>query len=157
MSTNAQQDFSTDLLRIYYGRLFPYESMFNWLSYDNSSTEENCCFARREWSFTIEDDIYIRYQSFHDKNEMMASIQKRQPHKIDIGAVFTTEPAMKGTTRPEAFKPVERELVFDVDMTDYDGIRTCCEGANICKRCWPFMTMVRIASPLTLLPTLILP
>lgn len=44
---------------------------------------------RREWSFTIEDDIYIRYQCFRDGGELAAAIQKRQPHKIDIGAIFT--------------------------------------------------------------------
>lgn len=120
--------------------------MFNWLSYGNDPNKENLSvdkdyFLRREWSFTIEDDIYIRYQSFRDKNEFMNAIQKRQPHKIDIGAVFSASPKDHNTVKPELFKPVERELVFDIDMTDYDDIRTCCSGAAICPRCWPYMTM----------------
>jgi DNA primase small subunit len=119
--------------------------MFNWLSYLNDPYSDDKCierdfFSRREWSFTI-DEIYLRYQSFKDKEEFLAAIQKRQPHKIDIGAVFSAPPKDHNSVKPELFKPVERELVFDIDMTDYDDIRTCCSEANICMRCWPFMTM----------------
>jgi DNA primase small subunit len=62
--------------------------LFNWLGYGNDPNKENpsinrTLFSRREWSFTIEDDIYIRYQSFKDGDEMMKAIQKKQPHKID--------------------------------------------------------------------------
>ena len=46
-------------------------------------------FQNREFSFTLKDDIYIRYQSFADQSEMEKEIQKRCPYKIDIGAVFT--------------------------------------------------------------------
>ena len=175
--TNSIQEFSTDLLRLYYGkelfnslkslhvssyilshvplaisihdytaRFFPYQQMFDWLSYGNdpsstSNVVDKTFFARREWSFTIEDDIYIRYQSFKTQQEFKDAIIKRQPHKIDIGAVFTAPPKDHASFNPEVFKPVERELVFDIDMTDYDDIRTCCKGASICKKCWPYMTM----------------
>ncbi|KAK8830568.1 hypothetical protein WA577_004298, partial [Blastocystis sp. JDR] len=39
----------------------------------------------------------------------------------------------------DVFKPVARELIFDIDMDDYSPIRHCCTGANICRKCWPFM------------------
>jgi DNA primase small subunit len=148
---NNKQDFSIDFLRLYYNRLFPYEQMYNWLSYGNdpkSNREgvDKTYFLNREWSFTIEDEdkseIYIRYQCFRDMEEMRHEIIKRCPHKIDIGAVFSAPPKDHNTIQADKFKPEERELVFDIDMTDYDSIRICpCKGAVICNRCWPFMTM----------------
>jgi DNA primase small subunit len=60
---------------------------------------------------------------------------------MDIGAVFNMPPKDHTTVKAGAFKPVERELVFDIDLTDYDEVRTCCSKANICGRCWGFMTM----------------
>lgn len=72
---------------------------------------------------------------------MNSAIRKAQPFKIDIGAVFSLPPKEHNTVQSDSFKPIERELVFDIDMTDYDDVRTCCTGADICNKCWPFMTM----------------
>jgi len=142
--------FSPELLRTYYARLFPHELLTSWLSYDptNATTgSSTSIFARREWSFTIEpspgDEIYIRYQSFVQPAELSAAIAKRNPHKIDIGAVFSHPPKdHKSLQSSGKFATEQRELVFDIDLTDYDGVRNCgCSGAKICQRCWKMMTM----------------
>jgi len=42
--------------------------------------------------------------------------------------------------KPGVLQPVLRELVFDIDVTDYDAIRTCCVGKDICRSCWGFIS-----------------
>lgn len=83
---NSAEEFSADLLRVYYSRLFPYNLMFNWFAYGNDSDKK--VFPHREWSFTAAGDIYMRYQSFNNENEFREAIQKRQPEKIDIGGAI---------------------------------------------------------------------
>lgn len=140
--------FSPHYLRLYYSRLFPFSDMCKWLSYGNDTKHPGCdssYLGRREFSFTLEHDIYIRYLSFHNANEMESSIREKCPYKIDIGAVYNVDPAKRtaysSSASEKVFAPVERELVFDVDMTDYDDIRFCCTGADICIKCWPLMTI----------------
>jgi len=46
--TNQQSEFSTELLRVYYDRLFPYEQMFNWFSYGRDPADKVCDVHTRE-------------------------------------------------------------------------------------------------------------
>eukprot|EP00038_Savillea_parva_P009708 m.185333 g.185333 ORF g.185333 m.185333 type:complete len:452 (+) comp16414_c0_seq1:127-1482(+) len=124
------------LLKQYYDRLFPYHKFYRWLSYGKPDAEY---FSKREFSFTLKDDVYIRYRSYASEEEMTADIKKMNPYKIDIGAIFSGKPKDHKKIKASEFQPLEKELVFDIDMTDYDEIRPCCSGAAICKRCWPFM------------------
>jgi DNA primase small subunit len=64
------------------------------------------------------------------------------PSRFEIGPVYSTNPRERKTLRKASmFRPVSKELVFDIDMTDYDPIRTCCSGAKICNKCWTWITM----------------
>jgi len=127
------------LLQQYYTTFFPYHKFYQWLSYGNGecpihvfffelfmrSVTKNY-FANREFTFTLKDDVYVRYLSFADHKELKAELVRKSPHKIDIGAVYNAKPKDQKTYKPGTFQPSEKELVFDIDMTDYDEVRTCC-------------------------------
>ena len=94
-----------DLLPQYYKRLFPFQQYTRWMQYGN--IDKNYM-ANREFSFTLEDDIYLRYLSFSNQEEFEAEMIKKCPHKIDIGAVYNARPTdHKKLTN---FVPQEREL-----------------------------------------------
>lgn len=89
-------------------------------------------FHQREFSFTLANDIYCRYLSFKTAEDFKNNLVDRVPHKIDIGAVYNISPARHLQADKKAFQPQEKEMVFDIDMDEYDDIRQCCSGAKVC-------------------------
>lgn len=121
-----------EALRNYYSTLFPYQLIYNWLDDNN--------FKLREFSFTLPGDIYIRYQAFEDVLEFKRAVIHKLPIKIDAGAVYNFTPRLY-RSYPDEFKPQQRELVFDIDISDYNDARTCCQESDICQKCWLLMSI----------------
>jgi DNA primase small subunit len=148
VDTSGGNQFSTELLEQYYKRLMPTKQLFQWLSYgndpdkvDEDPTITKDFFQRREISFTLEDDIYIRYNCFRDANEFYKELCKKRPHKIDIGAVFSHPPNLHNMVKSGNFKPLLREFVIDIDLTDYNyvGAADADISNGMGKDCWYFM------------------
>lgn len=75
-------------------------------------------------------------------SSLRKDVLRLMPSRFEIGPVYSTNPRDRKTLRnSSAFKPLSKELCFDIDLTDYDDIRTCCDKATICNKCWQFMTM----------------
>uniref|UniRef100_A0A0G4FUD0 DNA primase n=1 Tax=Chromera velia CCMP2878 TaxID=1169474 RepID=A0A0G4FUD0_9ALVE len=204
------KEFTLELLKVFYTKLFPYDLMYKWLDYAHApltvkkepgtdstgdvimgdADDENAnrvsnrgsqrnrgvdkeddfrggpqliqkgggamsgggraprtFFARREFSLTIrimeekgEGEAYCRFRCYRDAHAWRDELIRQVPIKIDIGAVYNV-PVSEKDALAGRFRPVEKEMIFDIDMTDYDDIRTCCSEANICHKCWLFMTV----------------
>ena len=66
----------------------------------------------------------------------MIDYRQSTPVKVDAGAVWNRRPEKDSTA-----KTIERELIFDFDMNDYDDVRTCCVGKKVCVKCWKLLVI----------------
>lgn len=112
-------------IRHYYSSAFPVEKLFKWLGHDKESAKNKI--SKREFSFTLPGDIYTRYLSFSTPGEFREKLTKEIPVKIDIGAIYSNRPCDRKSLKSCLFRPLEKELVFDIDLTDYDDVRVCCQ------------------------------
>ena len=101
-------------------------------------------FHNREFSFTLANDVYCRYLCFKTAEQFKETLVSRVPYKIDIGAVYNIPPDRHNASDKKAFVPTNKEMVFDIDMNDYDDVRTCCKGANVCELCFEYLKVAMV-------------
>ncbi|KAL0467968.1 DNA primase small subunit [Neurospora intermedia] len=139
MEIDLHEASDPEVMRTFYQRLFPWRYLFQWLNHSPTPTND---FGHREFAFTLQNDAYLRYQSFTTSDLLRKDVLRLMPSRFEIGPVYTANPRDRKTLRnSSAFRPLSKELCFDIDLTDYDDIRTCCDKANICQKCWQFITM----------------
>lgn len=120
-------------------------------SFNGFRTPRICFHAAERYVYKISIICNIRSVSFEYrvkgsckliKRSLRKDVLRLNPSRFEIGPVYSTNPRDRKTLRSSAaFKPLAKELCFDIDLTDYDDIRTCCDKANICNKCWQFITM----------------
>eukprot|EP01053_Blabericola_migrator_P003008 Blabericola_migrator_1__3007@NODE_1871_length_3620_cov_50_805235_g1156_i1_p2_GENE_NODE_1871_length_3620_cov_50_805235_g1156_i1NODE_1871_length_3620_cov_50_805235_g1156_i1_p2_ORF_typecomplete_len412_score61_25DNA_primase_S/PF01896_19/9_5e54nsp7/PF08716_10/1_5e02nsp7/PF08716_10/6_3_NODE_1871_length_3620_cov_50_805235_g1156_i1801315 len=134
------------LLALYYAHLCPFQELVEWL---RPGTQRAAPLMHREFSISMQKEdgkeIYRRWLSFSTADDIKSEILRTKPipHKFDIGAVYTKPVSAKDNVlnNDTPFRPIAREFVLDIDMNDYDNIRTCCEGKKVCKKCWRFLAI----------------
>ncbi|WVQ79375.1 hypothetical protein IAT38_001472 [Cryptococcus sp. DSM 104549] len=127
---------SPQVMNAFYRRLFPYKPFFNWINQDHVPQS---LWRNREFAFTLPGDIYSRYNAFTTLEDFKKEVIKITPSRFEIGPQYNVSPSDRKSGKEKTITPLRRELVFDIDMTDYDEIRTCCTDKKICKRCWGFI------------------
>ncbi len=97
-------------------------------------------FPHREIGFMFYRDgkeIFKRNTSFSNPEELIIYARTEVPHAIMIGGLYDPPPQGVSITK---LKWLGRELIFDLDLTDYDDIRTCGKGKDhVCRVCWEFI------------------
>lgn len=134
--------FNSDHIKLYYDRIFPFDLLFQWLSYSRKGNSHR--FNCREFSMVVargDEEFYIRWQSFQNGESFKKKILSMfpPPHKMDIGAIYNVPVSQKASI--PLFIPVEKEIILDIDMNDYDDIRTCCKDKRVCQKCWKFLAV----------------
>jgi DNA primase small subunit len=46
-------------------------------------------FTHREFAFTLQNDAYLRYQSFHSHEELRKEVLRLNPSRFEIGPMYS--------------------------------------------------------------------
>ena len=75
-----------ELMLAFYRRLYPFKSIFKWLNHEHTPSR---LFTHREISFTLQNDVYLRYHSFTTADEFKKHTCTLNPTRFEIGPIYT--------------------------------------------------------------------
>lgn len=97
-------------------------------------------FTDREIAYTI-GDAYVRYQSYSSADAFKTDVLRLMPSRFEYGPVYSANPRQRKMLPKGACVPVRKEFCLDIDLTDYDDVRTCCTKTDVCNKCWQFASI----------------
>ena len=86
-------------------------------------------------------DGYSRFHQFSDVAALRKALLFKAPCRIDVGAIFAVQLDCRNLGIDwRELVAFEKELVFDIDINDYEDIRRCgCSGKTLCQDCWQLL------------------
>jgi len=121
---------------LYYARNYPCETLCALLgrAWSGSSTLQ-----LREVAVETGRGHFIRWLSVGTGAELRGLLRKLRPCKVHSGAIYSVRPhgkdVMHGAT------PVRRELVFDIDASDYTPLGVQKDDIAACDAAWPVVAL----------------
>lgn len=125
---------ANQLLEKYYNLCFPYKLVSDFVSFCGQEL-----FINRRFTFNYGDQTYANNYHFQDHSQFRIEMLARVPLQLMVGAVMSD--------RQSVFQPSPvvrtRELIFDIDLTDYACVRNCCTTEKkCCSLCWEYLRIV---------------
>ena len=77
---------SPEIMLQFYRMLYPFKSIFTWLNHEHVPTK---LFTHREFAFTLQGDVYLRYHSFNTADELKKQVLALNPTRFEIGPVYS--------------------------------------------------------------------
>ncbi len=121
------QKISKSMLQEYYSDYFDVTPLINIIGLTT--------FRRREFGFDL-GDVFVRNLSFDTPRKLVNYMSRQGVFQAYVGAVYTKSPSKQQTIQKLQWE--SRELVFDIDLDEYDLVRHCnCKGEKtFCDECW---------------------
>lgn len=86
MSTIEEDSSSPEATLAFYRRLYPFKQVYNWLNQDHAPSR---LITNREFALTLQGDVYLRYNSFANAEEMKREICRYNPTRFEIGPIYS--------------------------------------------------------------------
>ena len=100
MPSTAETETPTpEIMLAFYRRLYPFKSIFKWLNHEHVPSR---LFTHREIAFTLQNDVYLRYNSFTTADEFKRQTCTLNPTRFEIGPVYTARVRVSTKTLPRA-------------------------------------------------------
>ena len=119
-----------EILREFYSKHFSVTPLIKIIGLKN--------FERREFGFELimdDEERFTRNISFKTPSNLVEYLSTVAPKSAYVGAIY--DPPPQPSVSITKLRWLGRELVFDLDLTDYDDVRTCGKGKeHVCPRCW---------------------